>query len=78
MKKPYRVVKETCGCQTCGNGSMWAVVGPGEVQLATSYMFKEDAEYLRDMCNLAFEKGVDRGISFYNKSHPKFSKDKKR
>ena len=62
MKKPYRVSVETTGCKCCGGGTFWSVVGPGEVSLATSYADKEDAEFLRDMCNMAYLAGMDKGL----------------
>jgi hypothetical protein len=60
-KKPYRIFKDTTGCKCCGSGTMWGVIGPGEVQLATSYANKEDAEFMREMCNYAYSQGYDKG-----------------
>lgn len=57
MEKPYRVEVEHGGCETCGDGKQWCVVGPDDVALGITFGVKEDAEELADMLSDAYVMG---------------------
>jgi hypothetical protein len=54
---PYTVTTDTPGCEDCGHGASWAVVGPGGVAESVSYDDIEDAEAMAAALNDAFQQG---------------------
>lgn len=56
-KDAYFIEVETNGCERCGHGKLWAVVGPDGVAQATMYEEPEDAQALADALNEAFWRG---------------------
>jgi len=57
MSDPFRVAMDDEGCGACEHGRTFHVIGPNEMANSVSYGNVEDAEYLRDECNRAFELG---------------------
>ena len=53
----YRVECEKGGCALCGVGALYTVVGLDETALSTSYSQQEEAEYVAEILNAAFEAG---------------------
>jgi len=61
-KEPYRVEVEREGCERCGIGRQWAIVGPTDEEQATdcTYGDPEEAEHITAALNNAFEIGRER------------------
>lgn len=55
----YAVEIDDQGCLHCGTGGWWTVMGPNETAISSSYHNKDDAEYIADLMNAAYEKGCD-------------------
>lgn len=53
----YTVVEDKPGCETCGYGKTWSVVGPGEIAESVSYHDEEDAQAQAGALNEAFWQG---------------------
>lgn len=58
MSEAYRIEAEKPGCEHCGAGSQWCIVGPDEIALSTSWEDKSFAEDLCEELNLAHEKAL--------------------
>ena len=56
--EPYKVVQDEAGCEKCQAGSTWTVEDPDGVCIGTSYINKEDAEYMAEMMNGAYTLAV--------------------
>ncbi len=54
----YRVEVETDGCEKCGYGRLWAVVGPDGDALGRSFEDEEGAADLAEKLNAAYSAGV--------------------
>lgn len=55
--EPYFVEVDNNGCEKCGAGKTWTVVGPDGVAQGQSFENVEDAEALADALNGAFFAG---------------------
>lgn len=55
---PYFVEVDVNGCERCGAGKTWTVVGPDGVAAGTSWKYVSDAEDFAEALNDAFYKGV--------------------
>jgi hypothetical protein len=55
--EPYFVEVDQNGCERCGHGKTWTVVGPDGVAHSQSFDDVEDAESLADALNGAFFAG---------------------
>lgn len=56
--EPYFVEVDVNGCDRCGAGKTWTVVGPDLVAAGTSWECVSDAEDFAEALNDAFYKGV--------------------
>jgi hypothetical protein len=54
----YAVERGARGCDHCGTGGTWDVIGPDDVALGTSFTFEDDAYELAGFMNMAFEAGA--------------------
>jgi hypothetical protein len=59
----YLIDLETPGCENCGQGERWCVFGPDGVALSTMYEYKDDAQWMADRMNDAFELGHSMAIN---------------
>lgn len=57
----YTVEVDDGGCEKCGAGKTWVVVGPDGDAEGVSYDDYDDARYLASAMNAAFENGFRRG-----------------
>lgn len=57
IEEPYFVELDTNGCIHCGHGRMWRIVGPDGSALSISYADDEDATWLAEQLNTAYEVG---------------------
>lgn len=53
----YCIEQDTPGCNECGEGATWWVIGPDGVASSISYGDKEEAEFLARALNAAYELG---------------------
>lgn len=53
----YRVEVEAGGCDHCGKGRLWTVVGPDDVAWGISWGSEEDARDWCDAMNAAYDEG---------------------
>lgn len=59
----YRVEPAAAGCQECGHGTYWCIVGPDGVALGTDYFDKEAAEELAEMLTDAWHAGRSDAVA---------------
>ena len=57
MRQPYTVEVDKPGCDHCGTGCQWTVVGPDDVAIGQSFEDKELADDIADYMNMAFDAG---------------------
>lgn len=57
MTTPYRVEVDKDGCETCGHGRMWTIVGPDNVALGESWGDKEFVDDIAQLLNEAYDAG---------------------
>lgn len=55
----YRVEIDKKGCAHCGAETYWTVVGPGEVDIGSSWADEETANDIRDLMNMAYDAGTE-------------------
>lgn len=55
--EPFRVEVEKAGCERCGHGTQWTVVGPNEVAISQSFEDQELAEDIAEYMNQGFRAG---------------------
>jgi hypothetical protein len=60
--KPYTVAVEDEGCDRCGHGRMWTIVGPDGYGFGQSWGDRETVEDLADYLNEAYEAGQALGV----------------
>lgn len=53
----YRVEMRGVSCPQCQHGEQWAIVGPGDVELSQSWGDVEEAEFICEQLNDAFNVG---------------------
>lgn len=56
-KPAYRVAVDDNGCEKCGRGKQWAVVGPDDTAESVMFSDEEDADALAAALNAAYNKG---------------------
>lgn len=57
--KPYKVECDDNGCEKCACGRTWTIVDTDGNGGSTSYGNQEEAEYIAEMLNVAYEKGAE-------------------
>ena len=55
--EPFVVEVEKEGCERCGHGAQWTVVGPGEIAISQSFDDKELAEEIAEYMNQGYRAG---------------------
>lgn len=61
MNEPYFVEVDQNGCEKCGSGRTWSVVGPDGSALGISYGYEEDADEMAEALNESFDAGRKAG-----------------
>ena len=56
-RAPYYIEVDSPGCEHCGLGARWNVVGPDDVATSTIYERQEDAEEVADDLSAAYRAG---------------------
>lgn len=54
---PFVVEVDKSGCERCGHGAQWTVVGPGDVAIGQSFEDQELAEEIAEYMNQGFRAG---------------------
>lgn len=54
----YHVVKDKLGCEHCGAGRLWMIVGPDDFALGQVFTDQEDADDLARLLNAAHQFGA--------------------
>jgi hypothetical protein len=54
---PYRVVQLTPGCEKCGRGATWQIIGPDDKLVGEVYVGRFDADEMADAMNRAYSAG---------------------
>lgn len=62
-QEAYKVIQDNKGCITCGHDAQWGVVGPDEAMLGQTYGNEEDAQWMCDSLNRAYDEGLSSGAS---------------
>ena len=57
MSRAYRVEQQGRGCERCGHGNVWSVVGPDDIAHSVSWTEQQDAVDFAEAMNEAYEKG---------------------
>jgi hypothetical protein len=57
----YYVEPESDGCEKCGHGAMWNVVGPDGTAISITYGDREDADDMAEQLSRAYEDGEVAG-----------------
>ena len=60
-KEPYLVKVDDQVCKYCGHGKTWTVVGPDGYAIGTSYSDEEEAGYIAELLNGAYQSGMEAG-----------------
>ena len=55
--EPFRVEVDKGGCERCGHGTQWTVVGPDDCYINQSFENKELVEEIADYMNQGFSAG---------------------
>ncbi len=76
MAKAYHLEIEESGCADCKNGRTYIIIGPDEVGESNLYGDKEEAEYICEMLNDAFEKALVRAYELPLDCEPDFKSEK--
>lgn len=50
MNEPYRVEQDDPGCDTCGHGKTWVIVGPNDTALGLSWGENSEGECPDEPC----------------------------
>ena len=53
----FRVEVEESGCERCGHGTQWTVVGPDDVAISQSFEDQELAEDIAEYMNQGYRAG---------------------
>lgn len=53
----YKIVVDRIGCEKCGGGRTWTVVGPSGVGVSRSFELCDDASDLAADMNIAYRAG---------------------
>ncbi len=61
-KKPYKVTVDNLGCEYCGEGRNYSVIGPDKALLGESFHFKADARVLANRLNDAYLEGYAKAV----------------
>ncbi len=62
--QPFSVYLDAQGCEHCGDGDEWGVVGPGDVAESQTWSDKDEAESIAGDLNRAFELGQQSRTSW--------------
>jgi hypothetical protein len=55
--EPFTVELDKKGCERCGHGARWTVVGPGDIAISESFDDKELAEDIAEYMNQGYRVG---------------------
>ena len=57
----YHIEVDINGCDKCGSGRCWLIIGPDGYGGGQSYGEEEEADHICEMLNDAFDRGVAAG-----------------